>query len=578
MSEKNKARRIEIIIFAVYCISWILVSVFHEPWFDEAEAWQIARDASLKDILFVLPHYEGHPPLWHLILSVPAKLGVPYEIGLKTVGFLLSSASAFLLIFLSPLPERIKCLLPFTYFLFYQYGVIVRPYTMLLLALLLSALTFRSRDRHPFRFVFMLMLVCLSSAYGVVIAGGIAAAWVLDLTAEYRKEKKFRLILSDRRFRALFSLLIAAILMILQFLPYPDTLGINTSKDNNMPVRFVYSFFVSVSDCFLTDMIGGSESVIYALSELAAPAFIGIVLFFGLTLLSGKKELKYLIVPHVFLAGFTALVYFYRHHLGVFALMIVFWVWIALDSDDKLYYGRLLLQNKHIKTEREKKLIRILLSMVCGLCVVMPISWSVAASVSDIRLPYNYSREVAAYISDNHLEELNIMLPWGIDYYVLDNRQSPEIDELAQCSNAYNYAFGMASLPYFDKNIFSNLNVLDDHAAYNIHKAASEEENREIFSAWAENGLPEVMLSALPLKAIYQDSEYPFDLWDYSPVCKINNAGIGIWKWNASCFPDYIYARKDVIERYHLEKVPVDIDYAIASGLPLSYFDVEKEP
>ena len=38
-------------------------SGIHEPWFDEAQAWVIARDNSLKDILFFIPHYEGHPPL-----------------------------------------------------------------------------------------------------------------------------------------------------------------------------------------------------------------------------------------------------------------------------------------------------------------------------------------------------------------------------------------------------------------------------------------------------------------------------------------------------------------------------------
>jgi len=41
---------------------------FHEPWFDEVQAWMIARCATIKELLTVIPHYEGHPPLWHMIL------------------------------------------------------------------------------------------------------------------------------------------------------------------------------------------------------------------------------------------------------------------------------------------------------------------------------------------------------------------------------------------------------------------------------------------------------------------------------------------------------------------------------
>jgi len=64
-------------IFFSCCISLFLALFprFHEPWFDEAQAWQIAKCASLKDILFTIPHYEGHTPLWHLILCCRPNLG-----------------------------------------------------------------------------------------------------------------------------------------------------------------------------------------------------------------------------------------------------------------------------------------------------------------------------------------------------------------------------------------------------------------------------------------------------------------------------------------------------------------------
>lgn len=78
LSNFVKKYRIECIIMLVYIVGISVISYFHEPWFDEAQAWQIARSASIKDILFKIPHWEGHPQLWHLLLVPFAKLGAPY--------------------------------------------------------------------------------------------------------------------------------------------------------------------------------------------------------------------------------------------------------------------------------------------------------------------------------------------------------------------------------------------------------------------------------------------------------------------------------------------------------------------
>ena len=130
------------ILFCVFCFSLIIISLFHEPWFDEVQAWMIARDASLYELLFVIPHYEGHPALWSLLLAVPAKLGVPFEIGLKAVGLVIYAALVYLILFRSPFPWFIRYSLPFSYFIFYQYGIVVRPYGLSILTLLLLAFFF----------------------------------------------------------------------------------------------------------------------------------------------------------------------------------------------------------------------------------------------------------------------------------------------------------------------------------------------------------------------------------------------------------------------------------------------------
>lgn len=127
ISGKNR-KRVYSCVLLLYCGLHLATTVFHEPWYDEAEAWQIARCASVKDILFTIPHYEGHPPLWHLILAIPAKLNLPYELSLSLISLLFSALAVALFLKYAPFPKWVKVFVPFTYFAFYQYSVIARPY------------------------------------------------------------------------------------------------------------------------------------------------------------------------------------------------------------------------------------------------------------------------------------------------------------------------------------------------------------------------------------------------------------------------------------------------------------------
>ena len=78
----------------------------------------------------------------------------------------------YLLLFKSPFPKVIRCLIPFTYFFFFQYGIVARPYCMMVLAMVLLASMYRERESKPVRFTLCLAFLCATSAFGVAIAGG----------------------------------------------------------------------------------------------------------------------------------------------------------------------------------------------------------------------------------------------------------------------------------------------------------------------------------------------------------------------------------------------------------------------
>ena len=65
----------EMLALIIYAAAHLGMALAHEPFFDEAEAWQIARSVSLKTLFLETTHYEGHPPLWHLIPNAACKGG-----------------------------------------------------------------------------------------------------------------------------------------------------------------------------------------------------------------------------------------------------------------------------------------------------------------------------------------------------------------------------------------------------------------------------------------------------------------------------------------------------------------------
>lgn len=474
----------EMISLLMYVALHIIISVFHEPWQDEAISWQIAKCASVKDILFTLPHYEGHPPLWHLILFPFARLGCPYEFSLSLVSLIFSGLAAGLLIFRSPFPRIVRLLLPFTYFLFYQYGVVSRPYCIMTAAFMLAAVTYEKRDTNPWRFVLSLMLLCLSSAYGILIAGGITIAWLLELF----KTEKFRLLLNKGRTASLVCLLILAILLILEIIPAEGAYAAtsqNVPDTNNIFVRLLYTFLILPADTCVTNAFSYSERltrIYFSADAVIAGIFFGILIWTAVLYIAKKKKTApAIVIPYCLFAVFAAVKYMYLHHVGIALLMFIFWAWITCGSKEKMTIdfggetGRILLS---------------CLRLIGAVIMVISLYWTVSASVSEIAYVYGIGRNEAAFIAENGLDDYRIMVGY-LNYYEFDDEGNSTTERIGCDFNHCNMPDSV--LAYFDRNIFYNLNGGADDMAYTFHKVADEEDCAGLIAEWKEEGPPDVI-------------------------------------------------------------------------------------
>ena len=162
-----------------------LTICYHEPWADEAQAWLIARDAGPVELFTHVLRYEGSPGLWHLLLMGPAKAGLPYWTSHVLAG-IIAAGGVFLLLRYSEIPLIPRLLLPFTFFLLYQYAVVARSYVLLPLLLGAIAIVYPDRDRRTLLFALLLCLLANANTHGMLIALALAAIYMVGGWRKWR--------------------------------------------------------------------------------------------------------------------------------------------------------------------------------------------------------------------------------------------------------------------------------------------------------------------------------------------------------------------------------------------------------
>lgn len=499
--------RWRIIIFALYLTVTALLMVFHEPWFDEAQSWLIARDASFHDILLVRPHYEGHPPLWWLMLSIPAKLGVPYEIGLKSVQFVCAAIMSWLLIFRSPLPPLAVGLLPFTYFMCFQYGVTSRPYALMCAAIFLTADCWKSRDEKPWRLTLSLILLCCTSSYGIALACAMALVWVVRVLRESRSIRSSirSVIARPGRFAAWLMLLVVGLTLTVCILPYPDTFGMTPGSGGNSAImQFLMFWLIMPSEALFTSFAG--DVSLHGLRMDVVPIILCVVLsamvWYALGRLARRRgDLDILLLPYVLFA-LCATKYFSLHHLGiVFALFVAdLWMLIRdrpIDADDvpewlrgfvRMRVGRIAVRRagkpgqsgqpaqpaaqptQSVRFSRIGHFNQLATAqpastsvsshsrsaIICNCVIVLlllpSLWWNIAAGVCDLRYDYSGSRAVASFAERNDFRHNRWVSVWR--YY--PETTWPDGSHTPRQEDTHRYAWAaIAADPYLGRGVWS---------------------------------------------------------------------------------------------------------------------------
>lgn len=393
------ARRTPPLLLGACFLSYAILLVWgiarHEPWFDEAQAWLLARDLGFWDLQARHLRYEGTPGLWHALLHALIRVGIPYS-GMAVVGGLAAAAGAYLLLRFSPFPALVRCLLPFTFFVSYQYAVLARSYNLLAPFLFGAAILFPRRRERPLAFAALLVLLSNASLHGFLIASGIGAVILGEWLIRKPRARPTAAVLA-----ACLLFLASGAWIAWQLWPPAD-------------LAFAPSFHVSWSRFAVA--AGNSTHNALAESPLVSEAALAITLWW----MWRRGTLWLFLAPAVLLISLAA----FRHgnvwHEGAIWLVWIFALWIGFQREP----------SASLRDSLERRWIVAVAASILVVSAVQ-ISWTVRSYAYDISRPYSGSRELARALASPALGRGRI----HIDGY------RP-----------------VAALAYLPRNVFANLN------------------------------------------------------------------------------------------------------------------------
>jgi hypothetical protein len=151
----------------------------HAMWFDELQAWNIARASHSLPDLYANLRYEGHPILWYLPLYVITRFTHdPYA--MQVLQWLIATATMALVLFRAPFSIPIRVAVLAGYCFAFEYGVISRSYGLSAL-LIVGALVLLARPEPRWAAgAVVLVLISFTSLPAAVLAIAVAVtvAWV----------------------------------------------------------------------------------------------------------------------------------------------------------------------------------------------------------------------------------------------------------------------------------------------------------------------------------------------------------------------------------------------------------------
>lgn len=369
-SKKNITKKyvLEVIYIIIFIAIAVFVGIHHEPWADEAQSWLIARDNNVIGILKAI-RYEGTPALWQLLLKICQVLGLQYN----HLYILTTALTVIGIIFLHKnenVPIAFKILLPYTYYIFFQYTTIARSYTLLFPLLMMIVYLYPNKKEHLVKYGVLLTLLMNVSSHGFFLAGGFWFEFLIEEFKKCRKENK-RMPTNLKKF---FIILTAIFILVIMYV-FP-------AGDCSTNLYGLYSWYSIIS------------GVLFTSSGNIVTNIIGVILFIIVfaKLINSESIIRTVALSSVNIA-WIVFISGKLWHIGILFLVILT---IAIINND-------------LKTDK-------VLYTLLMLSVIIQIYWNVSAIIHDIEGPYSSGESASEYLKELGVEDKKVC---AVDFWTV---------------------------------------------------------------------------------------------------------------------------------------------------------------
>jgi len=312
-------RRSDLFVLALYGLLIGFGIRYHEPWSDEALPWIIARDTDLRGFLgMILQNWDRHPGLFHVLLLPFVKLGFPYFTQ-AILNALLALLAAFLFLTKAPFPRIFRYLFLFTYYMLFEYSVVVRPYMLTVVLLFILAVFYPKRESRPITYALLITLLFHADYMSFGLGVGLTAAYLVEYG---------RLFKTKPRLAAAFALMALNALWIGWM---AHALPAGHGEYGNKWAPDILNFVKPLANAFFPFSDLGRHAAFAFPTAVIAGSYVLIATFVSLI----RRRIPALILGVSLAYLFTVFTFFhggdYRNH-GFILLSVLFALWIARDS------------------------------------------------------------------------------------------------------------------------------------------------------------------------------------------------------------------------------------------------------
>lgn len=417
---KDSATLDGLIILSFFVLGFVGI-INHEMWRDELQAWMIARDStSVAEVIENL-RAEGHPATWYLCLYFLSRF-TRNPLAMQIFHLFIATGAIFLFIKYSPFKTLHKFLFAFSYFPFYEYGIISRNYALEVLLIFLFCALFPNGSRNFLIIAIVLAFLANVNAFGLLLNFSLLSGLLIRIYINRKKYplKKGRIgiSLSLIAFGWVLSLWqiarAASNAEVVQTTPnLPQKTLFTEVVDIGNVVRHVWESYVPIPDFTLdfwsTNFLSDSSLFLSIGSgDTSIGDAIAGILSIGLLIVSVWLLLEKPVALITYILGTSSLLLFFylvydgglRHHGHLFILLIAC-LWISRYESSTAFLVRLPRWVSNFGDRARNRFLSVLL------CIHLAVG--IFAYSMDLAYPFSVGEEAAKFIESHQLSHLTII-------------------------------------------------------------------------------------------------------------------------------------------------------------------------